>query len=181
MTKVLLISEDFIKTNSALSDNYFGKWLLPAIKSAQDMGLQSIIGTKLYKKLLDLVKTGEIVNEENTNYKTLIDEYVRDYLLYKVLQESVPIANVKISNIGTKLAEDERIISLSQGEADLLQHSFDDKADFYRKRLQNYLLSNYDLFPELESSCSCEEDIKPNLKTSANPTVWLGGLYSKKI
>lgn len=180
MTKVLLISEDFIKTNSTLNDNAFGKYILPAIKEAQDIGLQSVLGECLYKKLLDLVQTGEIQLEDNIAYKDLLDNYVRDYLLYLVLSNSVLNLNVKLANIGTVLTNDERIVNLTQGETDLLDSNYSHKADFYKKRLQSFLLNNYEAFPELEEcACNCCYTIKPNLKTSADSTIWLGGNQGK--
>ena len=48
MTNILLISEDYIKTNSNLNDNVWGDYLLPAIREAEDIGLQSILGSCLY-------------------------------------------------------------------------------------------------------------------------------------
>lgn len=180
-TNVLLVSEDYIKTNSAMFDNYFGKWLLPAIKNAQSIHLQSILGTCLYEKLLDLVKTGQIKNEENQKYKDLLDDYVREYLMYVVLKESVPIANVKLANLGTTINKDEYMVNITQGEADILQKGFEDKADFYCKRMQQFLLNYYDAFPELsECECNCCYTIKPNLYSSSSSGIWLGGIMYKK-
>lgn len=182
MTNVILISESYIKENSALNENYFGHWLRPAIKDAQRIGLVGVIGDCLYNKIIDLVSTGDISLPENVAYKDLLDNYIRDYLLYKVLMETVPIANVKLANIGTKLTEDERIISLSQGETDLLQHNFSHKADYYKKQLQNFILRNIDAFPEIDECCTCDKYInKPHLKETADTGVWLGGEYGKRI
>jgi hypothetical protein len=48
---VLLISEDYIKSESNLDNNVSGKYLQSAIKLAQDIELQSLIGTKLLEAL----------------------------------------------------------------------------------------------------------------------------------
>lgn len=181
MTNVLLCSENYIKENSALNDNYFGKWLLPAIKNAQEMGLQTVLGECLYKKILNLVADKTIKDPENIAYKDLLDNYIREYLMYLVLKESVLISNVKLANMGTKLTEDERIVSLSQGEADLLQNNFEDKADFYCKRLQQFILNNIDAYPEIsECQCNCQYVIKPNLTSSESSGIYLGGIYYRK-
>lgn len=52
---VMLISEDYIKSNSSLDNNVSGKYLQSAIFSAQDIELQSLIGTKLLEKIQKLV------------------------------------------------------------------------------------------------------------------------------
>ena len=52
---VLLISEDYIKSESNLDNNVSGKYLQSAIKLAQDIELQSLIGTKLLEKIQKLI------------------------------------------------------------------------------------------------------------------------------
>ena len=91
MAKVLLVSEQTLKKNSVVNNNVDGMYLLPAIEFAQDSGLQPIIGTKLYNKLMDLVEDGTI--ENNDDYKYLLDEYVTPYLINKVTADiQIPLA-----------------------------------------------------------------------------------------
>lgn len=173
---VLLISEKTIKENSNLSDNVFPKYIFPAVKDAQEMGLQTIIGECLYKRILEMVDDDSIKDSENAAYKELLDDYIQDYLVYEVLKQIVPTLNVKMANIGTVTTGDERIINLTQAEADLLKHNFQFKANFYRRKLQYYLKNNYDAFPELrECTCNCCYTIKPNLNTLENYGLWTGG------
>lgn len=177
MTNVLLVSEDYIKTNSTLSDNYFGKYLTPAIIEAQDMALQTILGSCLYNKILTIVEDGTIKDLENAAYKGLLDEVIQPYLLYKVLSNSVFYANIKLANMGTVVSNDEHIVNLSQKDIDLIEHNFINKCDFYARRLQEYLLNNSSSFPELDV-CACKQ-IKANLKSAENCGLWLGGPQGK--
>lgn len=179
MTSVLLVSEDFIKTNSAIDDNLFGKFLLPAIREAQDVGLQSIIGSCLYKKLISLISEGLILDEEYAAYKALLDDYIQPYMLYQVHVGIVPIISVKLANIGTVLTNDEYVSNLNNKERDLVLHHYQNLADSYCKQLQNYLKTNKDLYPELECGCECDGNIKPNLNSSASSDIWLGGFRSR--
>ena len=87
---VLLISEDKLKTYTALNDNVFGKVICPVIKTSQDIYLQQILGTALMEKLQTLVKENQIGSQENTKYKKLLDEYVAPYLIYETLVNLVP-------------------------------------------------------------------------------------------
>ena len=177
---VLLISEKNIKESSNLSDNVFPKYLFPAIKEAQEMGLQVILGECLYNKILEIVDSGTTDAAENVKYKDLLDNYIQDYLVYQVLKEIVPTLNVKMANIGTVQTNDERIINLTQDEANLLKHTFQNKANWYRRRLQNFLKANYSSYPELEEcSCNCCYTIKPNLNTLESYGIQLNGEYGK--
>ena len=69
MNKVLLISEKTIKKYTLINDNIDGEYLLPAIQMSQDVDLDTTIGTKLNKKIQDLVLTNEINTEANVHYK----------------------------------------------------------------------------------------------------------------
>lgn len=179
MINVLLISEDYIKTNSSLNENFWGKNLLPAIREAQDIYLQSIIGTCLYHRLLDMVDNGTVSDSENIAYKDLLDDKILPYLLYRTLANVIPLANVKITNFGTTISQDEKLVGLNQTDTDLTVNYYEDKADWYAKRLQKFLKSNYEAFPELKN-CGCG-DIKPNLDSAAGSSLWLGGYRGRVI
>lgn len=175
MTNILLISEDYIKTNSGLNDNVWNSYLTPAIREAQDISLQQILGTELYKSLLNKVAEGTIKNTENKAYKTLLDDYIQIYLMYQTISDLVPIIGVKLSNLGVTVSNDEHITNLSQSERELVQTYYGQRAEFYAKRLQVYLKDNCNNFEEL-NGCY---DMKTNLDSVANTGLWLGGLRNR--
>lgn len=175
MTKILLISEDYIKTNSGLNDNVWGNYLTPAIRDAQDIGLQSIIGSSFYKTILK-----QIDDDELTEYnKYLLDEYVQIYLMYQTISDLVPIIGVKLTNLGVVTSNDEHTTNLSQGERELVQNFYKNKADFYAKRMQEFLLNNLDVYPDLDK-CSCD-GMRANLHSSASSSLFLGGMRGRKL
>ncbi len=178
MTNVLFISEDFIKTNSGLNDNLFGKSLLPAIREAQDIYLQQIIGETLYKKLIGLVDEGTIGDDENALYKELLDEYIRSYMLYQTIVQVIPVTNVKLSNYGTTLSDDQYLVNLSQGDAELIEKHYSMLADFYARRLQEFILDNCDALDV--DACTCD-GIKANLNNAATTGIFLGGIRGRKL
>lgn len=173
MTNVLLISEDYIKSNSGLDDNVYGKYLLPAIREAQDMGLQTIIGGNLYDYILNAVEDNSIQNSANSNYKNLIDAYIQPYLLYKTIANAIGIASTKIANLGAMKSDDEKSYNVSKEERDYLINQYTYKADFYCELLQKYLCKNRSYFPQL-SDCDCDR-MKSNLYSSTSCSIWLGG------
>jgi hypothetical protein len=178
MTNILFISEDFIKTNSGLNDNLFGKSLLPAIREAQDVYLQQIIGSTLYQKLINLINEETIGDVENAIYKELLDEYVRSYMLYQTIVQVIPVTNVKLSNYGTTLSDDQYLVNLSQGDAELIEKHYSILADFYARRLQEFILNHCN---ELNVDvCTCE-GIRANLKNAATCGIFLGGERGRRL
>lgn len=176
MAKVLLISEDKIKTLSGLDDNIWGKKLLPAIREAQEIGLQGIIGSCMYERLCSMVEDGSIMDNENIAYKSLLDNQIQYYLLYKVISDLIPIIGVKLGNIGVVLSNDDHIQNLTEDERSRVDTYYTYRADFYCKRLQQYLLTNKELYPELDE-CSCNQ-MKANLESAASTGLFLGGYRS---
>lgn len=173
MIDILLISEDTIKSCSNLNDNIWGKSLTPAIIVAQDIQLQKYLGTCLYKKILELVDTDAIENEENIHYKHLLDDYITDFLIYQTITNLIPEISTKIANLGVLYSNDEHTANVSQGERDLVASHYQNIADSYAKYMQLYLKGNRDKFKELD--CDCCDGIKPTLDSSATSSIWLGG------
>lgn len=176
MTKILLISEDYVKTNSGLNDNVWGSYLTPAIREAQDIKLQQMLGTPLYKSLLEKVENGAIRNTYFKPYKTLLDEYIQVYLMYQTISDLVPIIGVKLTNLGVVVSNDEHVTNLSQSERELVQTYYGQRAEFYGKRLQEFLKDNRGDYEELDVC----EDIHPTLDSVAETGLWLGGVRGRK-
>ena len=172
MNKILLISEDYVKTNSALNDNVWGKFLLPSIREAQDINLQLYLGECLYNTILGMVGNGSITASTNEAYKALLDDYIQPFLLYQIEANIVPIINVKMGNIGSVVSKDEYINTLSQGNIDLVQSDFQHKADFYAKRMIDFLL-NHTVEFNLDE-CACNQ-LSAHLNSAASTGIWLGG------
>lgn len=173
MNNILLISEKYVKQNSEISDNLYGSYLLPSIRTSQDLYLRPIIGQNLYNSLLSMVADGSITATTSSDYKQLLDDYIQPYLLERVVADLIPVVGAKIANLGTVLANDEHIVNLSVADAEKLQTLHIQKADAYCKMLQEWLLDNKDLFPELDG-CTCNT-IKANLDSMASTGIWLGG------
>lgn len=171
MVDVLLTSEDYIKTNSGLDDNVWGKMLLPAMREAQEIGLQSIIGSRLYEALMDKVRNDEIADDDD--YRDLLDAFVQPYLMYKTIVDLIPVISVKISNIGTIIGNEEKVLSISKNERDLLADYYQYRADFYCRRMQEFLCDNRKLYKELNAN-DCKR-MKANLTSAATTNIWLGG------
>ena len=177
MNKVLVVSEDTIRTYSEISENIYGKSLLPAIRTAQDLELQEILGSCLYRKILSLIEDGTIVNQENSQYKDLLDEYIQPFMIEQVVADLIPIVGSKIANLGVYKSSDEYTQNVSAGEVDRLQYSHVVKANHYKKRMQYFLKENQKAFPEL-GTCKCG-DIKPNLNSAEDVSIYLGGKRGK--
>lgn len=177
---VLLISEDYIKSTTNISDNLNGEYILPAIQLAQDIELEETIGTPMLNKLQELVANGDIQHAENVHYKALLDNYIQPFLCYATIaQITIPIA-FKMANAGVLRVEDEKMYNVSANEVDKVKNHYKHIADTYKYRLQRYLIANYNEFPELLRYKSIA-DLRTNLYSAASCNLWLGGSRGKSL
>ena len=76
MEEILLSSENFIKSVTNISDNVNGKYILPALREAQEIDLKGIIGSSLLETLKILVADDAAVRQagplESTTYRVSI-------------------------------------------------------------------------------------------------------------
>lgn len=177
---VLLISEDFIKSTTNISDNLSNDYLLPSIKLAQDIELESTIGTRLLEKIQELIYNNDISNENNSMYKLLLDKYIQPYLAYATIQHLAPTVSYKLANQGVLRTDDEKSYNVTSNEVDKVADYYNHLSNTYKKRLQLFLIANYNNFPELLNWKSIA-DIRANLYSAAGCNVNLGGPRGKSI
>lgn len=136
---VYLISEDILKSQGLVDDSLWSGYLKPAIKLAQDKGLQSLIGGVLYDRICDMVSDGSIKDITNKKYKYLLDEYIIPYLMWQTLAEvAVPIS-WKFKNQGVVEANTDWTTRPSMKDFQYIVQKYENDAVFYGNRLTDYL------------------------------------------
>ena len=92
MDNILLISENYLRTNFNISDNVQSKYLLSAIRQAQEINYQSVVGGAMLRKLTTLISEGKIKKAENDIYKQLVDAS-QMFIAYSAICELIVIVN----------------------------------------------------------------------------------------
>lgn len=163
MSIVLLISETTLKRYTVINDNVDACYITPSIIKAQDMGLQPLIGTVLYKKLCDIAAYYADPNAQtrpgDAPYLDLLHDYVYLYLCNKATEEVQWAVFAKIKNNGIVTSQDNQTEQMSIGDCEYLRKKYQYDADFYGKRLTDFLKANGSIYPEYHKRESCA-DIK---------------------
>jgi len=153
MTKTFLISEQFLRTYTDINNNIDTELIKNAIRESQDIGLQAIVGTLLYQKLVTLVDSGDINNEENANYKTLLTDYIQDYLIYASYWYSLDAIYLRSRNNGLiKPMGGENSEGVERELYNLKRQSIENKMSYYAERLTKYIIEEQGLYPEINNS-----------------------------
>lgn len=174
MAEILLSSEKFIKEATSASDNLSGKYILPSLREAQEIGLRGILGDRLLDKIKEMVKMGCLCGA----YKTLVD-HCQYYLAYKTIVEVQNKVSYKIGNFGVTKSQDENLQVASQDEIAKMQYYYQSKADACCLELQEFLLEHREDYPEL-TECCCHK-IESNLYAAATCGIFLGGARGKRL
>ena len=178
MAEILLSSEAFAKRVTSASDNLSGKYILPSLREAQEIGLRGILGDDLLAKLKDLIKDGTLEAESGGVYKTLVD-HCQYYLAYMTIVEVTNKVSYKVGNFGVTKTQDENLQVASQDEIAKMQYYYQSKADACCLDLQNFLLEHRKDYPEL-TECACHK-IESNLHSAASCGIFLGGSRGKRL
>ena len=176
MAEILLSSEAFVKSVTSVSDNLSGKYILPSLREAQEIGLKGILGDSLLAKLKTLVKDNAIENTDNVHYKELIDR-CQYYLAYVTIVEVTNKTSFKVGNFGVTKSTDDNLQVATQDEIAKMQYYYQSKADACCYDLQSWLIEHRTDFPEL-NDCDCRR-IHSNLYSAATCGIFLGGRRGK--
>jgi hypothetical protein len=160
MAYVLFISEAKLKSSSAINLNVDVELLLPYVRQAQKLYVETKLGTDLTQKLKDLIVAGTIGNVGNEAYKTLVDDYIGDMLPNWAFYHAVPFLRFKIENGNIYSKTSETGNSLSTEEAQHLREEVRNTAEYYTERLIEYVRNNITSFPEYNTNSGA--DVSPD-------------------
>ncbi len=153
MTNTFLISEAKIREYTGVDNNVDSALIKNGIREGQDIGLQAIIGTLLYEKLMNLVDSGDINDSTYSDYKTLLDSYVQNYLTYACYWYILDEIYVRARNNGLVIPNGgENSLAAQRDMYNVKRQSVENKMEFYAEKLTQYIIEEQQLFPELNES-----------------------------
>jgi len=178
MTTVQLISEAKIRQFTDINDNLDSSLLVNAIREAQDIELQRILGTILYQKLLSDVQSNTLTG----NYQTLVDDYVQNFLLYQVYYYALEYIYFRPRNNGLLTPQGgENSNSVDFNAYNFKRNSTKNKMEFYAEKLTDYLIENQATFPEISQSTLLYQEVADFGVQYKSPIVMKYNTYSPHL
>ena len=162
MSYVLFISEDKLKDSTAINLNVDVNLLLPYVRQAQKLYVETKLGTDLNNKLKDLIVAGTVNLPANAAYKTLLDDYIGDMLPNWALYHCIPFLRFKVENGNIYSKTSETGTALSTEEAQHLREEIRNTAEYYTERLISYICNNNSLFPEYNTNTGSDVNADNN-------------------
>ena len=152
-----LITEEYFKTYSPISDNYNIKDIKPYFHVAEKLWIEPIIGTPLYEELLDEVEKNEVTSENAT---LLLNIY--PLLAFAIVYESLPFVGYHLSQVGITKGKSENSEPVSINDVNYISTQLRNQCETMKKLLKKFLDENAEHYPlyyaDNTVDCNCDND-----------------------
>ena len=172
MANKLLISENKLKAFTNTNKNVDIDAIRAEIGIAQDIHLQPLLGTKFYDQLLNQISvTG---NTFNADELTLVNDYIAPFLIQTAYFEMIPHLHYRTMNRAIVQGEMESATAVDIETMKYLRTIQGQRADFYKMRLQDYLITGrgQNLFPAYNTYSTIDGMI-PDKSSKYNSPIYL--------
>ena len=161
MSYALFINRNDIIKNSPLQGAIDADALLPFVRVSQDKYIKNLIGTVLFDFLQDQITAGTVGNLDSY-YQDLLDDYIKNCLIWYSCVEYIPFSSVQFKSNGAVKQQSEQGVAPSKTEIDYLKQIAQTNADYYALRLQNYLIAYSANIPQYLESVGNQTQIYPD-------------------
>ena len=172
----MLISPTKVKESGELNVNVEDRQIGASIRTAQNIYMRDVIGKDLLEKVQELVynkiqgaSANTIDSEENIAYKTFLDEYLSDALIYKTIIDLCIRISLQIRNMGVVQNYDTNVSASNIDDIKYLQNYIETMYNDKLNRIVEFLCQNKEAIPESTFVCDC----KPKTRY-ANTNLYLG-------
>lgn len=178
MTTVQLISEAKIREFTDMNNNVDSKLISNAIREAQDIDLQRLLGTLLYNKILSDVQSNTLTGA----YKTLVDDWIQNFLLYATYYNTLEYIYMRPRNNGLLTPTGgENSESVDRAMYNVKRQSVQNKREFYAEKLTDYLIENQNSYPEISENVLLYQQVADFGEQFKSPIVMKYNTYSPHL
>jgi hypothetical protein len=152
MATALFVSRDEIVKFTALNGNIDLDNYIQWVKLAQDIHIQSYLGTDLFNK----INADIVANTLAGNYLMLVNVYIKPMLIHWSMVEYLPFAAYTIANKGVYKHGSENSSNVDKAEIDFLVEKERSIAQSYSRRFIDYMSFNNNLYPEYNTNSNAD-------------------------
>lgn len=170
--RYIFITPDDYKNRVDISENVNPRYVIPYAAVAQDRYLKGILCNDLYAELEE-----QSINDTlTTANETLINDYIKPFLVFKTYENYLAYANYKSTPAGIISTKGEDYELVSDAGRNIMIRDTASNAKYYEGVLRKYLEDNKDTFTQWRDQCySCNDHGNGSFKITS-----VGGKYNKK-
>jgi len=144
MTEVFFISEDYLKTNTAINENVDSGELRFAILTSQSINIQETLGQPLYEEI-QLQVSGNTLTPDN---RYLLDKYIVPATTQWAYYHGLDNFFVKWVNVGLVQNRNEQGSNIDIRTFKYLKDNARSTAEFYDTNMRRWLCAKSNLYPK---------------------------------
>jgi len=148
MATALFVTTTDIAKFTSLNGNLDPDKFTDKMKVAQDIHIQSILGSDLFNKINNDIVASTLI----APYTTLLTSYIKPMVIHYTMVEYLPFASYTIGNKGVYKHGSENGETISKEEMDSLIEKERSLAQHYTQRFVDYICFNSASFPEYNSN-----------------------------
>lgn len=147
----LYISSGRLKKDTALQTSIDDNLIVPYILLAQDMHILPVLGTDLDNDLKTHIQNGTL--GDNLNNKTLVEKYIQPCLVQFSFTQLLPFLRLRfVNNAVVIMGSNDQSSPASFDDLRPVMDTATNAAEFYRKRLIDYINDNIANFPKYNTN-----------------------------
>lgn len=178
MTSTFIISETKLRQFTDMNNNVDTELLRNAVREAQDIEIQRLLGTILYEKILSEIDASTLTGV----YKTLVDNWVQNALLYYAYYYALESIYLRSRNNGLLIPTGgENSVNVELNVYNMKRQSVLNKAQWYAEKLTEYLIQNQQNYPEITQSTQLQQMIADFGIQYKSPIVFQYNTYAPNL
>jgi hypothetical protein len=173
MKNVLLISEEVLKTYTAINENVQSDELRFCILQAQNIFIQESLGTNLFNYMLDIVGNNTIYDANNLNYKELLDTYIQPTLISYSYYLGLDNFAFKWMSVGLVQNRSEQGSPVDFKMFQYMKSTAKNQAEFNDNLLRRHLIFRSALYPQYFSGNINDGQLEPEVNQPFKSSITL--------
>ena len=154
----LFITEQNLLDASILNENISYAQIRPTLVKAQEMRIQPVLGSTLYKELVTQIAANDVTAAN----QTLLNDYVQPALVQWVYYELPMVLAYRFMNKGMVRRSSDESTPMSMEEIARLTERVKNDAEWYSERITRFLVENRDDYPGFNLPDPALDTIYPN-------------------
>ena len=162
-----LVPLEYIYAHTPIDENVDAGLITPCIKDAQEINIQSLIGSSLYNKIMTDADDGTLAGD----YYILVKDYIQPAQAMWTLYYSYSVINYRLTNKSVVQKNSDESTTTSLKDLNFKKDETKNKAEFYNKRIIDLIRTNPTAFPEYKETDCIDNSLNPQKKT------YFSGIY----
>lgn len=155
---IYFVTTNYLKSLTPTNNNVEDNEIVPVIKTSAEFKVKSYIGTYFFSDLL--IKFND--QTLNAAEEILVQEFMKPAIAWRAASETILNTTYSLRNKGLQQSSGDFSNSPEFKIVSFMYHHYTDKADYYDRKLCDFLHENREDYPEFMSKLNSDPVVSKN-------------------